>query len=70
VSKGAGIIERRIADLLAATRDRALSIDDITDHAFELAGAALTRRFTASSSINQTSSFKISFDHPAGGSAP
>jgi hypothetical protein len=43
MSKGAGIIERRIADLLAATRDRALSIDDITDHAFELAGVAATR---------------------------
>jgi hypothetical protein len=43
MSKGAGIVERRIADLLAATRDRALSIDDITDHAFELAGVAPTR---------------------------
>jgi hypothetical protein len=43
MSKGAGIVERRIADLLAATRDRALSIDDITDHAFVLAGTAPTR---------------------------
>lgn len=43
MSKGAGIIERRIADLLAETRDRALSVDDITDHAFELAGTAPTR---------------------------
>src|SRR3981189_674518 len=43
MSKGAGIVERCIADLLAATRDRALSIDDITDHAFELAGIAATR---------------------------
>jgi hypothetical protein len=43
MSKGAGIVERRIADLLAATRDRALSIDDITDHAFALKGTAPTR---------------------------
>jgi hypothetical protein len=43
MSKGAGIVERRIADLLAATRDRALSIDEITDHAFELRGAKPTR---------------------------
>jgi hypothetical protein len=43
MSKGAGTIERRIADLLAATRDRALSIDDITAHAFALAGAPPTR---------------------------
>ena len=43
MSKGAGTVERRIADLLAETRDRALSIDDITDHAFALDGAAPTR---------------------------
>jgi hypothetical protein len=43
MSKGAGIVERRIADLLAATRDRALGIDDIADHAFALAGTAPTR---------------------------
>jgi hypothetical protein len=43
MSKGAGTIERRIADLLAATRDRALSIDDIADHAFDLVGVAPTR---------------------------
>lgn len=43
MSKGAGTIERRIADLLAETRDRALSIDDISDHAFDLAGVAPTR---------------------------
>jgi len=39
VSKGAGIIAQRSIDLLAATRDRALSIDDITDQAFALGGA-------------------------------
>ena len=41
MSKGASIIEpRRITDLLAATRDRALSIEDIiTSHAFDLKGA-------------------------------
>jgi hypothetical protein len=43
MSKGAGSVERQISDLFAATRDRALSIDDITDHAFGLAGAAPTR---------------------------
>lgn len=43
MSKGAGIVECRIADLLAATRDRALSIEDITDHAFDLRGAKPTR---------------------------
>ena len=43
MSRGAGIIERRIAELFAATRDRALTIDDITDHAFKLRGAAPTR---------------------------
>jgi hypothetical protein len=43
MSKGAGSIERRIVDLLAATRDRALSIDDITGHAFDLRGAKPTR---------------------------
>jgi hypothetical protein len=34
MSRGPGSIERRIADLLAATRDQALSIDDIASHAF------------------------------------
>jgi hypothetical protein len=43
MSKGAGVVERRIADLLAATRDRALSVEDIADHAFALKGARPTR---------------------------
>src|SRR4051812_7824533 len=43
MSKGPGAVERRIADLFAATRDRALSISDITDHAFELGGRLPTR---------------------------
>ena len=43
MSKGAGIVERRIADLLAATRDRALSIDEIVDNAYALSGAKPTR---------------------------
>ena len=40
---------QRIADLLASTRDRALSVDDITDHAFVLTGNAPTpaQRFSA-----------------------
>jgi hypothetical protein len=43
LSRGAGVIERRIADLLAATRDQALSIEAITDHAFKLRGKRPTR---------------------------
>jgi len=43
MSRGPGSIERRIADLLAATRGRALDVDEITDCAFELAGTAPTR---------------------------
>jgi hypothetical protein len=43
MSRGPGVIEKRIADLLAATRNRALSVDEITDHAFTLAGATPTR---------------------------
>jgi hypothetical protein len=43
MSRGPGIHRRRIAELLAATRDRALGIDEITDHAFALAGAPPTR---------------------------
>jgi hypothetical protein len=36
MSRGPGSIERRIADLFAATRDRALDIETIARHAFEL----------------------------------
>src|SRR5262245_40190519 len=36
MSKGPGTVERRVADLLAATRDRALDITEITRHAFGL----------------------------------
>ncbi|MGO8218877.1 J domain-containing protein [Rhizobium ruizarguesonis] len=43
MSKGPGIIEKRIADLFAATRDRALSVDDIVDNAYELGGRKPTR---------------------------
>jgi hypothetical protein len=43
MSRGPGSIEKRIADLLALTRDRALSIDAITDYAFGLGGAKPTR---------------------------
>jgi hypothetical protein len=44
MSRGAGRIESRIADLFAATRDRALTIDDIVSHAFKLRGGPATRR--------------------------
>jgi hypothetical protein len=43
MSHGPGQIERRIIDLFAATRDHALSITDITDHAFVLEGKPATR---------------------------
>ena len=43
MSKGPGRVERRIADLFAATRDRALSIDEITDNAYRLKGQRPTR---------------------------
>ena len=43
MSQGPGTIEKRIADLFAATKDRALSVADIADHAFELAGRPATR---------------------------
>lgn len=43
MGKGAGIIERRITDLMAATCDRALTIDDIVDNAYGLNGAKPTR---------------------------
>jgi MT-A70 len=36
-------IEKRIADLFVATRDRGLSVADIADHAFGLAGRTATR---------------------------
>jgi len=43
MSKGPGLIEQRIADLLAATRDRALRVDDIVDNAYALNGTKPTR---------------------------
>jgi hypothetical protein len=36
MSRGAGAIERRIGELLAANQDRALSVDEIARHAFGL----------------------------------
>lgn len=43
MSRGPGQIEQRIGDLFAASRDRALSVSDITDHAFTLGGKPATR---------------------------
>src|SRR3979490_606265 len=43
MSKGPGAIETRIADLFAATRDHALTIDVVTDHAFKLRGRSPSR---------------------------
>jgi hypothetical protein len=43
MSRGPGTVEQRIAELFAATRDRALSIDDIVDNAYQLDGTRPTR---------------------------
>jgi hypothetical protein len=43
MSKGPGTIERRIADLLAGTRDHALDIETIARHAYELGAATPSR---------------------------
>ena len=43
MSKGPGTVEKRIAALFIATEDRALSVGEIADHAFELAGEPATR---------------------------
>lgn len=43
MSKGPGIIERRVEQLFETTRDRALSVADVADVAFELDGATATR---------------------------
>src|SRR3954471_18610301 len=43
MSKGPGRIEAAIIELLKNTKDRALSISDITRHAFGLNGAEPTR---------------------------
>jgi hypothetical protein len=49
MSRGPGQIEQRISELFATTKDRALSIADICDHAFRLAGepASQTQRLSA-----------------------
>jgi uncharacterized membrane-anchored protein len=43
MGQGPGTIEKRIAALFAATKERALGVDDIADHAFELSGRPATR---------------------------
>jgi hypothetical protein len=43
MSKGPGAIEKRIAELIAATRDRGLSVAEMADHAFQLAGQPALR---------------------------
>ena len=43
MSRGPGVVEAHIADLLAATRDRALTVGDLADNAYRLAGRAATR---------------------------
>ena len=43
MSQGPGQIEKRIAELFAATRDRGLSVAEIADHAFDMGGGTPTR---------------------------
>jgi len=43
MSRGPGAVEGRIADLFVATRDRALSVEDLADNAYRLNGAKATR---------------------------
>jgi hypothetical protein len=43
MSQGPGRIETQIADLFAATRDRALSVAEIANHAFDMGGGTQTR---------------------------
>jgi hypothetical protein len=43
MSRGLGNIETRIADLFAASHDRALSMGEIADYAFELGGRPASR---------------------------
>jgi hypothetical protein len=43
MSKGPGAIEKRIAELIAETRDRGLSVAEMADHAFQLAGQPALR---------------------------
>jgi hypothetical protein len=44
MSRGSGRVERRIVELFAATKDRALSVGDLAAHAFELADGVLPDR--------------------------
>jgi hypothetical protein len=43
MSRGPGTIETRIGDLFAASRDRALSVEELAAHAFALDGKPPTR---------------------------
>src|SRR5580704_4859725 len=43
MSKGPGSVEARVAELFAATRDRALTIGDLADNAYGLNGQPATR---------------------------
>jgi hypothetical protein len=47
MSRGPGAIERRIAELFAATSDQALGIDAITRHAFETSRPTRAQRLSA-----------------------
>ena len=44
MSRGLGEIERRIGELFAATKDRALSVGEIAAYAFELTNGAIPNR--------------------------
>lgn len=55
MSKGPGVVERRIADLFAATRDRPLGIGEIAAYAFELGDqpASRVQRLSATRAANR-----------------
>jgi hypothetical protein len=55
VSQGAGAIENRIAELIAATRDRGLTVAELADFAFGLDGATATRaqRLSATRAVHR-----------------
>src|SRR5437867_2973225 len=43
MSRGPGWVEQRVGELFAATRNRALSVADLCDHVFRLAGTPASR---------------------------
>jgi hypothetical protein len=69
MSRGLGQIERRISELFAAAKDRALSVADICDHTFELDGAIATRaqRLSATRAAHRLLREAVALDSEAEG---